>query len=84
MWRQGEPKDLYIWRSEPLLLAQVDLVSRDAWREGVNQVILTLRSSFPRLPLVHPAPVKDVAKQMPQDGQWVRQGNILLLDSRIL
>lgn len=25
-------KDLFIWRSEPLLLAQVDLVSRDAWR----------------------------------------------------
>lgn len=75
------------WTKRPLYLeirASSDLVSRNAWREGVNQVILTLRSSFSRLPLVHPAPVKDVAKQMPQDGPWVRQGNILLLDSRIL
>lgn len=32
LWRQGEPKDLFIWRSDYLLLAQVDLISRDAWR----------------------------------------------------
>lgn len=44
LWRQGEPKDLQIWRSEPPLLAQVDLVSRYAWKERENQVVLTAGS----------------------------------------
>lgn len=68
LWRQGEPKDLHIWRSQPLLLARVDLVSRVAWKEGVNQVVLTLRSSCSRLPSVHPAPLEDVVRQIPQNG----------------
>lgn len=45
LWRQGEPKYLQIWRSESPLLAQVDLVSKNAWRERENQMVLTLRSS---------------------------------------
>lgn len=43
--KTGEPKGLLILKSEPLLLDQVGLVSRDAWKEEVGQVVLTLRSS---------------------------------------